>query len=365
MNVMKILEIIPQLSSGGAERFVVDLSNELSENHDVSLLTYYSIETNGFYARELSHKINVLSMSKKKGFSFSLSFKLLSIIKHIKPDIVHMHLTAISYLLLSIFFYRKCKYFMTIHSDADKEAGGIVGAFIRKICFRNKLVIPVTISDESLKSFNRYYGMDAEMIYNGRSMPKDLSISESTRAVMNKYKKTQNTKIIVNLARINVEKRQPLLAKVARRLCDEGYDFSVLMIGNNRNQSLVTEIQSYECPSVYILGERHNPLEYLSLADAYCLCSSYEGMPISLIEALGVGCIPVCTPVGGIKDVINNGINGFLTDDLSENSLYLTLKRFLESSDEDLRVMRKNALESYRPYSMTQCCKKYELLFQK
>lgn len=35
---MKILEIIPQLSSGGGERFVVDLCNELSKEHDVTLM---------------------------------------------------------------------------------------------------------------------------------------------------------------------------------------------------------------------------------------------------------------------------------------------------------------------------------------
>lgn len=362
---MKILEIIPQLSSGGAERFVVDLSNELSEKHNISLLTYYAIETNGFYAKDLSSAINVITMNKRKGFSLSLSFKLFSIIVSMKPDVVHMHLTAISYLLLSIFFYRKCKYFMTIHSEADKEAGGFVGSIIRKICFRNKLVVPAAISEESRKSFIEFYGIDAPMIFNGRDIPKNIIISEDVALEFQKYKKTLSTKVIVNLARINVVKRQSLLAKVARRLFDEGYDFSVLMIGNNKNQNLVAEIQACDCPTVYILGERHNPLEYLSLADAYCLCSSYEGMPISLIEALGIGCIPICTPVGGIKDVVKDGINGFLTDDLSEDSLYLTLKRFLESSDEDLQIMRKNVLESYRPYSMTECCEKYEALFQK
>ena len=362
---MKILEIIPQLNSGGAERFTVDLCNELSKKNEVILLTYYSMHSFDFYANEISPKIRVISMQKKKGFSFSLSFKLLSIIKHIKPDIVHMHLTVISYLLLSIFFYRKCKYFMTIHNTADKEAGGKIGSYIRKLCFRNNKIIPITISDESRKSFIEYYGIDAPMIFNGRDIPKNIKISEDVVGEFHKYKKTLSTKVIVNLARINVVKRQPMLAKVSRRLYDEGYDFSVLMIGNNRNQSLVTEIQSYECPSVYILGERHNPLEYLSLADAYCLCSSYEGMPISLIEALGIGCIPICTPVGGIKDVVKDGINGFLTDDLSEDSLYFALKRFLESYDEDLQIMRKNVLESYRPYSMTECCEKYEALFQK
>lgn len=361
---MKILEIIPQLNSGGAERFTVDLSNELSEHNEVILLTYYDINSFGFYANEISSKIRVISMQKKKGFSFILSFKLLALIRKINPDIVHMHLDAILYLIPSVYLL-KSTFFMTIHNTADKEAGGKIGSYLRKLCFRNNKIMPITISDESRKSFIEYYGIDAPMIFNGRDIPKSIRISEDVAGEFQKYKKTPSTKVIVNLARINVVKRQPMLAKVARRLYDEGYDFSVLMIGNNQNQSLLAEIQSYECPSVYILGERHNPLEYLSLSDAYCLCSSYEGMPISLIEALGVGCIPVCTPVGGIVDVVKDGTNGFLTNDLSENSLYLTLKRFLKSSDEDLQIIKKNAIESYRPYSMTECCKKYESLFQK
>lgn len=135
------------------------------------------------------------------------------------------------------------------------------------------------------------------------------------------------------------------------------------MIGNDKNEELVKEIRSYNCPAVHILGERHNPMEYLSLADAYCLCSSFEGMPISLIEALGVGAIPICTPVGGIVDVIKDGVNGFLADNLSEEALYVVLKHFLETPNEELQKMKKRALDSYKPFSMKACAEKYEQLF--
>ena len=50
---MRIVEIIPQLSSGGAERFVVDLCNELSKRHEVSLIVFYDIIEHGFYVNEL------------------------------------------------------------------------------------------------------------------------------------------------------------------------------------------------------------------------------------------------------------------------------------------------------------------------
>ena len=77
---MRILEIIPQLSSGGAERFVVDLCNELSISNDVTLLVFHNLEQYGFYANELSDKVRIISLNKKKGVSFLLFRKIFALL---------------------------------------------------------------------------------------------------------------------------------------------------------------------------------------------------------------------------------------------------------------------------------------------
>ena len=118
-------------------------------------------------------------------------------------------------------------------------------------------------------------------------------------------------------------------------------------------------------PCAHILGERMNPLEYLKEADAFALSSEYEGMPISLIEALAVGAIPVCTPVGGIPNAIVDGKNGFLSHDASETAYYEALKRFLTTDNDILRQMSENARESFSAYSMEECSKKYQQLYSK
>ena len=71
---MKIFEIIPQLSSGGAERFTIDLCNELSKEHDVTLVVLHSVEKFGFYADELSPKVHLVSMNKRMGFDAMLPY---------------------------------------------------------------------------------------------------------------------------------------------------------------------------------------------------------------------------------------------------------------------------------------------------
>ena len=225
--------------------------------------------------------------------------------------------------------------------------------------------MPITISEESQRSFEDYYGIDAPLIDNGRNVPADLALSASVVDEFKKYRRTDKTRVLVCLARMYPVKRHTLLAKVTARLYAEGYDFTVLAIGSTSQTDIVEEVKSLKSENFYILGERKNPLEYLKVADAYALCSSYEGLPISLIEALGVGAVPVCTPVGGIVNLVHDGENGILAAGLEEGDYYNAMKRFLDLDDEALCAMSKKAKESYAPFSMTECAQKYVSLFEK
>lgn len=362
---MKIFEIIPQLSSGGAERFTIDLCNELSTKHEVTLIVLHSVEKFGFYADELASNVRLVSMDKRMGFDMSLLFRLRRLIKKEKPDVVHTHLNGIVYISLSAAINRRVVYCHTVHNTADKESNSFVCRGVRRLLFKTRLSTPITISEESQRSFHDYYGIDAPLIDNGRNVPADLALSASVVDEFKKYRRTVKTRVLVCLARMYPVKRHTLLAKVTARLYAEGYDFTVLAIGSTSQIDIVEEVKALKSDNFYILGERKNPLEYLKAADAYALCSSYEGLPISLIEALGVGAVPVCTPVGGIVNLVHDGENGILAEGLSEDDYYKALKRFLELGNDTLQIMSKKARESYAPFSMTECAQKYVSLFEK
>ena len=361
---MKILEIIPQLSSGGAERFSVDLCNELVRTNEVILVVLWPLEKNGFYLKDISPHVKVISLNKKAGFDLRIWYRLYTLISSVSPDIVHTHLRSISYCILNILLNRNISYFHTIHNVANKEAGGHFTSWLRKLLFRHNFVTPITISPASHKSFIEYYGIEAPMIFNGRNIPDRITVSQAVEEEFKIYRKNVNMRVLICLARFAPQKRLPMLARIAKRLENEGYDFSMIFIGNKSDRNILHEIESCDCDNIYILGERTNPLEYLKMADAYCLCSEHEGMPISFIEAIGVGTIPICTPVGGLVNVIDSGNNGFLADDLSETSYYMLLKQFLELPEEKIFMLKNNAKQSYMPFSMTDCASKYYKLFE-
>ena len=362
---MKILQIIPTISSGGGERFTVDLCNELAKRgHEVTLCVLFPLEgTYAFYVDDVLQSVRLVSLNKKVGIDIGCIIKTYRFIKSYKPDVVHTHLRAITYVILSIF--KKIKFFHTVHNEAHIEAETFIDKVLRNILFKSKLVTPVTISPESRLSFRGFYKMDAPIISNGRNVPSNLDVSKGVKEEIKRYKKNDSTKVIVHLAHLDEVKRQDLLARVARRLYDEGYNFSILFIGAIRIKEYEEKVRSLMPPCAYILGERKNPLEYLKEAGAYALCSKYEGLPISLIEALGVGAIPICMPLGGIPNLVTSGENGLLSVDLEEESYYVLMKKYLDMSDNETRDMRNRAIVSYRPYSMTECAEKYESLYYK
>lgn len=363
---MKILQIIPQLSSGGGERFVVDLSNELVERgHDVILCVLHTLHegTSGFYLPQVSSKVRVVSMDKKPGLDVNLFWRLYRLVKQEKPDVLHTHLRAIVYALFAETFIMHGVH--TVHNEASVEASDYFSRWIRRWLFKTGRVQPVTISEESRASFRKFYGMDAPLINNGRNIPDELTVSDAVKEEFRRYRKDDRTRVVVHLAHLDAVKRQALHARVAKRLYDEGYDLAVLFIGSDRDKAYVDEVRRAMPPCCHILGQRSNPLEYLKEAGAYGLCSLYEGLPISLIEALGVGAVPICTPVGGIVNLVHDGENGFLSDDLEEQSFYIALKRYLDMSDNEVAAMRKKAKKSYAPFSMTECAEKYEELYNR
>lgn len=353
---MKIVEIIPHLTSGGAERFTVDLCNELAERHEVWLILFFPLEDTKlhFLLPEVSEKVKVVTLNKHNGFDISLVWRLSRTIKRISPDIVHCHINSLEYVSLAkMVGGYDCRWYYTVHSDARYDAGqGIVNR-IRRYAIRHKLFTPVTISEESLNSFCNYYGFDAPTITNGRQLP-SLSSPRGGR---------EAASLLVSLARFSAVKRQDMLARIAKRLKDDGYLFRLQLIGQHQDAEMLSAVEAVGCESLEIVGEVNNPLDYLAQADAFCLCSSNEGMPISLIEAMAMGAVPVCTPVGGIVNVVKDGINGFLSEDISEEAYYKALKRFLDTPHDKIREMSANAVQTAKPYSMEVCAQKYEQLF--
>ena len=64
--------------------------------------------------------------------------------------------------------------------------------------------------------------------------------------------------------------------------------------------------------SIYFMGRRENPCDYIRAADIYVSASEKEGIPFNILEAIGCGKTVVASSVKGQVDIIEDGVSGFL-----------------------------------------------------
>ena len=108
---------------------------------------------------------------------------------------------------------------------------------------------------------------------------------------------------------------------------------------------------------VKILGTKQNVGDYLACADFFVLSSTWEGLPLSLLEAMSMGCVPISTPAGGVVDVIKDGENGLLCPTFESVDFYNTIAKVF---DKDFAINKKQIIKDYEEnYTMEVCVNKY------
>jgi glycosyltransferase involved in cell wall biosynthesis len=362
---MRILHIIPDLHGGGAQKFCIDLCNELSKEHEVTVCSLYDVKDHMFMAQALSPAVKRITLHKKLGLDISLFFKINQLIHSNNYDSVHTHLRGLFYSVLAIGI-NKTKYFHTVHNMANEETGKLQ-RLIYKTMFRFFNVTPIGISKKVLESIQIEYGNQYNvLIDNGTKQLKPTDQIEHVRNEIQSYKKSIDTKIFLTIGRITHQKNYKMLVKVFNRLLGEDEDISLLIIGQDPEigNPTLNQLLPIAKPEIHFLGMKQNIADYLMSSDAFCLSSLYEGLPITLIESMSLGIIPICTPAGGIVDVIHDGRNGLLSSDLSEESFYLSVKQFLFLSKDKKQQISKNALNDFNTsYDIAITAKKYLSLY--
>lgn len=361
---MKILQIIPSLHGGGAEKFVIDLSNELSENNEVIICSLYNLEEDMFMAKSINKNIKIINLNKKLGIDLKIFFLVLKLILKEKPDVVNTHLRALFYSILGILF-SKTIFFHTVHNIAQKETNKL-NQLIYSVLFKYFKVKPIAISKKVLESIKEVYHTKFNFLIENGVKRNDITIkAKKVYKEVKKYKFDENTKVFLNIGRISHQKNQEMLIKVFNELKDQNIILLIIGQDTTKDQALQTYLKEISNNNIYFLGMKDNIIDYLFYSDFFCLSSKYEGLPITLLESLSMGTIPICTPAGGIPDVLNSNV-GFLSVDFSKLNFKKTIMSAMKTNENELSIMRKNSIELFNSnYKIEITGKKYIQLYKR
>lgn len=362
---MKIIQLVYSLCSGGAERFVVSLSNclvDAGQEVEICMLLDDAVDGRVFNKVFLNPNVKFHCMHFSTGFSLSKKRQVESHIKSQHPDVVHCHLNVIPYIYSLAFKNKGIRFIHTLHSVAENAAGSKYQYGLNRFFYRKGLIQPVTISLKCQESYFRFYHLNnAPFIDNGCA---DVVPSNKYDIVVNEIEKLKQGKIIpvfIHVARFHELKNQRLLIDSFNELAKEDIDFILLVLGNGWSSEEAASLRNKACSKIVFLGEKNNVGDYLLCSDAFCLTSTFEGLPISLLEALSAGITPICTPVGGIPDVIKEGETGYLSEEINLPSYISAIHRFLNKKIDPERL-RRHFKDNF---SMKACAEKYVQIYQK
>ena len=359
---MKILHFLYRLNSGGAERFVVDLANcQAAAGHDVGVCMIRPDEgPAAFNRRFLDERVRFASLGISSGITPAKMARVREFILSEAPDVLHCHHNVVPYLFFLLLSGKRPVIVHTLHSEAERST---VNRLEKELCnwaYRHGVICPVTISEVCRQSFLSEFGMNAVCIPNGRETMVPSSRAGEAKAEVEQLKASSDTKVFIHVARFHPVKNQGMLVEAFNRLYNDGKDVMLLVIGDGFKDGPGAELAARACPCIHFLGEKSNVQDYLYAADAFCLSSFSEGMSISLLEALCCGVTPVCTPVGGNIDVIQDGVTGYLSAGTTLETYLEALQRSLANS-----LDRKKLQEHFRAnYSIDACAANYLTLYE-
>ena len=325
-----ILQIMPEFGLAGAEIMCENLCYQIQDSSKYNLYVASLYDFHSPITERMEKKgLKIIYLGKKQGLDLGVFVKLYRIIKLYKIDIVHTHRYVLLYAILPSIIARVKVRVHTIHNIATMEVNG----YRRKLSyflFKNCGVIPVSISPLVQKTVIKEYNLtesQTPLIYNG--------VDLSSCLIKDNYVASEPFRF-VHIGRFNPQKNHELIISAAEVLMNEGYRFTINLIGGAGNEKQREEEVNNKGLDKVILfsGLQSNVYPFLKESDCFILPSKYEGMPVTLIEAMGCGLPIIASEVGGVPDMIANEESGLLIH-ATIKELVFAMKRVM--ADERLR----------------------------
>lgn len=311
----KILYIVESFGSG-VFSFLVDLINNIDTDYEVVIVYGVREETLPNFKQYFKENVEFI---KVENFTRNINpfkdikalIEIKKIVKKEKPDIVHLHSSKAGILGRLAVNGNKIKMFYNPHGFSflkmdDSKFKRMIYWWIEKITamFNRKCTIVGCSNGEYEEALK--LNKNSVCINNGINIDK---IKKETVSLMKKKVDYENLKICT-VGRISYQKNPDMFNQVAERFPNIAFTW----IGDGDKKYFL------KSPNIKISGwkSRQDVLRILNENDIFILPSLWEGLPISLLEAMYLKKICIVSNVIGNRDVIIDGNNGFISNSCKE-----------------------------------------------
>lgn len=159
-------------------------------------------------------------------------------------------------------------------------------------------------------------GRHVTCIHNGIELEERTAADDCRAAKRRELGLTDDICAIGAVGRLTAVKGLETLLLAARHLLDENQKVRVVLIGDGPLRETL-EARAVELgirQNLALLGHREDTDELMQAVDIYALPSLSEGIPMALLEAMAAGKPVAASRVGGIPEVVEDGVSGFLVE---------------------------------------------------
>jgi glycosyltransferase involved in cell wall biosynthesis len=311
-----IVHIVSSLNVGGAEKFVKNISIEQLKKGDRVVIVSFGKSNDDFQPTIEQHGIKVHNLT---GGILSRLVQFIRIVLYI--EIIHIHSPAVIRALLPIFpFLLMKKVIYTIHGEVDPPQKLMKLSHKAALFYLKEIV---AVSPSAKKSVIKRYDWKEDpikLIKNGVNVVKCANGNSNENGIR-----------LGVVSRLIPLKNIPMLFKAISQLSKDNVGkFSIQIFGDgiekNRLQKIAGKLAS-DGMKIEFHGNVIEEYDIYNSFDVLVMCSDTEGLPMSILEAMGYSLPVVSTNVGAISDVISHEKNGWLYEAKDVDKL----KEILES----------------------------------
>lgn len=358
MKPKKILYIITKSNWGGAQRYVHELATFLpQERYQIAV----ACGGNGLLAQKLAEQ--GLTVFAVKNFERDIDFikevkagyELFHIIQEFKPDIVHLNSSkagGVGALVSRLVGVKKIIF--TAHGWAFNEPKNIIWRSI--VWFFSYVTALLVHQVITVSHYDTEHCVLPLLRHKISYIPNGLPyIAFKTKQNAREFfrEKTglleadchKNVLWIGTIAEYVKNKNLLLAIQSVKKLIDSGVQCYYFIIGaeGDEKESLEKFIEANKLTAhVFLIGFLYDARTYLKAFDVFVLPSLKEGLPYALLEAGQAGIASIASNVGGIPEIVEDGISGLLINPRSEDELFTALTSLQQT--ENLRQEYGQAL---------------------
>ena len=308
------MQLVLSLAPGGTERLVIEIVRALAGQIDFVVCC---LDEPGAWADELrALDIPVIALGREPGFHPRLAVRLAQVMRHHQVDVVHCHHYSPYVYGLLASALAGVRVVFTEHGRLSDAKPSSKRRVINPVL--SMYPGPIFAVSENLKQFMVEEGIPArriEVVHNGVHIGPQPT-DEDRAAARTRLGLTSDAFVVGTVGRLDPVKNVDALLQAHQRLCDTVPTLRSVIVGDGPERARL-EAAAFECGvarSVEFTGYRSDVRELMAAFDVYVNCSIYEGVSLTILEAMA-SCLPViATRVGGNGEVVADGETGFLVE---------------------------------------------------